>query len=165
VNLLGRRKGTAGRNTQRHVRLPHWIKGFSWKSFPARILLSHNPRRCGRASHKVGSLPVPFQEYPSACPSNSENPFVMASFGLGARYPLPFPLSCNQQVYKVAGSSCHEKGDCSVIYQLLERFGVPLQGPCPDHHSQRNPIHEPRLHPICLCPRKQDLIWLCCTSQ
>ena len=32
-----------------------------------------------------------FQEHPSACPSSSDNPFVMAVFGLGARYPRPPP--------------------------------------------------------------------------
>ena len=27
--------------------LPHWIKGISWESILARILLAHNPPRCG----------------------------------------------------------------------------------------------------------------------
>ena len=53
--LPGRRNGTASGNTQRHVQLPHWIKGFGGESIPARILLAHNCRG-GRMADAKGWL-------------------------------------------------------------------------------------------------------------
>ena len=75
------------------MRLPHWIKGISWESIPARILLAHNPPRCGRYSHDMLTLRVPFQENTPACPSSSDNPSIMAILDLGARYPRLLPPS------------------------------------------------------------------------